>query len=337
MASILICSERGKLLPIGSRLKSEGHIVKVWMNGAPTATLKGSRNPSRVQKIQMLEQYDLILSEPQIAPLDSERLVLGNNKVMHKLSTDTAYADKVKTFIGYKSSDELGGSVTCRLTYWVGKDGLLPIVFIALPAIRFMDRDKGVETPGMGSLIVAQGDTSKFLQIPRPFEEFAVHSKYTGPISIRASIWGDTFTLHEVSTDMWPEDILAGAELLKTTLFDFMYTLPESPNTSYWNAIGLSVVLSDWPWPKQAQHTYETYDSSIEVLEVARKHLALGDPALGILGIATSRGSDIREARRRVYRTVYNSVDNPRVQYREDIGMYQERDYEALKTWGWVE
>lgn len=31
MASILMLSERGKSLPIAGRLKSEGHIVKVWI------------------------------------------------------------------------------------------------------------------------------------------------------------------------------------------------------------------------------------------------------------------------------------------------------------------
>jgi phosphoribosylamine-glycine ligase len=74
----------------------------------------------------------------------------------------------------------------------------------------------------------------------------------------------------------------------------------------------------------------------IDVPEQAGKHLSLGDSKLGVLGVATAKGTDVREARRRVYRTVQNAVTSRVVQYRDDIGVIQEKDLQTLKEWGWL-
>ncbi|KKN05355.1 hypothetical protein LCGC14_1088190 [marine sediment metagenome] len=55
----------------------------------------------------------------------------------------------------------------------------------------------------------------------------------------------------------------------------------------------------------------------------------------GNLGVITARGDTIREARRRVYRTMDNLII-PNVMYRRDIGGRVNNDIITLKEWQWL-
>ena len=56
-----------------------------------------------------------------------------------------------------------------------------------------------------------------------------------------------------------------------------------------------------------------------------------------IIGCITARGATINEARRRVYRTIRNTVQSDIVQFRQDIGQIEDEQIKQLREWGWLE
>jgi hypothetical protein len=338
MASILLLSDKGRILPIGGWLKNEGHIVKCWVRHGGDELLRGSRNPSRVtQYSRMLEQYDLVLSETGLTDQSDEirkagKTSLGCNPVVEKLMQDKGYQEKVLEYLIGKR-EPLSG-IHVRLTGWLSASGFSPLILLALPSYHFMDRDKGQVTEGMGSLVVYLQGESKLTQTLLPFEEFLVKAKYQGPFTVTLQVKGELWNIQQVDSHFIPEDVLAGAELLKGSLFEFLFDLLEQGKEGKaWTGLGISVKVTVPPWPYLGEIIKAGY---VDVPEPARKHFSVADQWLGVLGVATSRGEDVREARRRVYRTISNSVRDPRVQYREDIGVGADKDLETLRSWGWL-
>lgn len=337
MASILVLSENGRELPIANKLKSEGHIVKVWIKNGNGEILKDSRNPSRIQNpTRLMEQYDLILASgrvPEQAQLawDAGKMVLGCNSVMGKLMTDIGYQQKVLDFILGKQ--ELIEGIEIRLTGWVSESGFTPLFLLSLPSLYFMEGDKGVKTGGMGSLVVTLPQDSNLTKLLLPFGEYLQKARYLGPFTASFKIKNTLWNILEVTSCFIPEDIIAMAEILKCSLFEFLFGLLEGRKGEAWESFGLSVNLTAPPWPYMGPPIKVGY---IEVPEPAKNHFSPADLWLGVLGVASARGWDVREARRRVYRTVSNSVVDRTCQYREDIGLTQEKDLQALREWGWV-
>lgn len=338
MASILLLSEKGRILPIGGKLKNEGHIVKVWIKQGSEGVLKGEKNPSRVQSYgKMLEQYDLVLSESTLVKETEEirgqgKQVMGCNAVMGKLILDLEYQEKVLSFL-LKKREALEGT-SCRLTGWVGEKGFSPLVLVSFPSYRMLYGDKGVKTEGMGSLVAFLPGDTRLNRLLVPFEEFLLKAEYIGPFSCQLSVKGDLWNIDHVDTCFIPEDILAGAELLRSSLFDFLYALlTQGKDALAWDGLGLSCTLSVPPWPYLGAPLKTGY---LNVPEVARKHFSMGAWELGVLGVASARGEDVREARRRVYRTITNSIVSKDVQYRDDIGLDAEKDFTSLREWGWL-
>lgn len=338
MASILMLSERGKSLPIAGRLKSEGHIVKVWIKNDTHKVLQGSRNPAIVRNpVVLLEQFDLIISEGLLSSqaIEIEKMgkkVMGCGAVTDKLTTDKMYRAKVLDFLGVTTPPFEG--ITVELTGFMGANGFNPLIMLSLPSYYFMEKDKGSMTEGMGSLVVFLDEGSKLTKTLLPFAAFLLKINYTGPFNLSLNISGELWSIASLNTDLVAGNILAGAELLKTSLFDFLFGLPDGAEGKAWDGYGASVVLSVPPWPYGGV-TNESL-GLIDVPEQAGKHLSLGDSKLGVLGVATAKGTDVREARRRVYRTVQNAVTSRMVQYRDDIGVIQEKDLQTLKEWGWL-
>lgn len=338
MASILMLSERGKSLPIAGRLKSEGHIVKVWIKNDLSKVLEGSRNPAKVKNPAiLLDQFDLVVSEGGLAVQAVEiegmgKRVMGCTAVTEKLTTDKVYRSKVLDFLRVATPPFEGLSV--ELTGFMSSKGFNPLVMLSLPSYYFMDKDKGCTTEGMGSLVVFLDEGSKLSKALLPFALFLLKIGFIGPFTLGLSIKGELWNITSLNTDLVAGNILAGAELLKTSLFDFLFGLPDGVEGKAWEGCGVSVVLSTPPWP------YGGVTSAglnlLDVPEKAGKHLSLGDGKLGVLGVATAKGADIREARRRVYRTVQNAVVSREVQFREDIGVIQEKDLQTLREWGWL-
>lgn len=227
-----------------------------------------------------------------------------------------------------------------------GKDWVLPFNH-TLEKKRFMEGDKGPNTGCMGNVVwVTEGDKLVSAAL-KPLTPLLRRVGYVGPIDVNCIVAEDGPYFLEWTARFGYDAFWALAELVRMPLFDFLWgiavgTLKQVPmHQEYAIAVRLSIP----PWP----HKEEVLGGLqyLDIPEEAMRHVWLSDVALkdgrfvtagvdGVLGAVSARGTDIREARRRVYRTVKNIVGHPDVQYRADIGEGCDEQIARLKEQGWL-
>lgn len=109
----------------------------------------------------------------------------------------------------------------------------------------------------------------------------------------------------------------------------------------------ISVGMSLPPWPYSNRNATQQPISLSGISEANLKHLRLQDVFMdekgdyycpmtsGFIGSVTARGRDVREARRRAYRTL-GFLEIPDLQYRNDIGLDSDQVFQNLKSWEYL-
>ncbi len=341
MATILLINKRSEGVPIALRLaQQEGHIVKLYSSEEHGSCLQGYRNPAFIANPKrMAEQYDLVLKTSDFGL---------------RLQEDKEYYQKVVELLLSHilpfDEQECKEGIEATLEGWFTGEHWSNLFSLTLSTLRLMDDNRGVVTPGMGSVQLTLKEGKLTTSLLSPFTELLQKVSYIGPISLKAVLKEDTIYLKEVHPTYNYDNLPLTCELLKEPLFTFLYQLSndQTHTAPLWESTySLSVRLSLSPWPLSGD--YSTL-KSLEVLSTpkeAKSHVWLRDVFKedevekvagvdGTLAFVTARGSSIREAQRRVYRTVSNIVLSKDVQYRSDIGEDFEEKEAKLKEWDWL-
>jgi len=97
-----------------------------------------------------------------------------------------------------------------------------------------------------------------------------------------------------------------------------------------------------YPYPRNEDISAWEGTQVLNVPHVARKHVWFTNVGENLGGlnntvcVVTARGIDVREARRRAYRTLTNIVTSKEVIYRNDIGAGVDARLNQLREWGWI-
>lgn len=340
MATVLLVNKRGEGVPVALRLaQQEGHIVKLYSTEGHSNCLSGYRNPSFISNPKrMAEQYDLAMQTTSFG----ERM----------LNDREYYSKVVNILLPLPSADEYEGKdgIEVLLEGFFTGEHWSNLFTLSLNTLRLMDGDRGVVTPGMGgvSMILKEGKLTTLLL--NPFTELLQKVSYTGPFSIGALLKEDQAYLKGVYPYYNYNTLPQTCELLKESLFTLLYqlTLDQAHKIPVWDSTySLSVRLSLSPWPLNADYSSLKGQEVLNTPKEAKPHVWLRDVMKedeiekvagvdGTLAFVTARGGSIREAQRRVYRTINNIVMSKDVQYRSDVG----EDFEAcearLKEEGWL-
>lgn len=333
MASILLMSEKGNSLPLANSLARHGHLVKMHLNKKNGTFLQGSKNPTQVQAPRMLDQYDLIIEEPSTDRLEGAFM---NDPLVTKLHRDTEYRNKVLNFL-YGDRRVRGRMHYAQLLGWFGDEGFVPPLFLCRPYIRLMDGDRGPMTSGMGCVVTPDVQPDKVMELFGPFTEFLQKINYQGLFGVQALICKEQFV--PLGPTAWDCCTLLGIqEVLRQDLGQALLDLKlkGKPRQDFLqNTYAVSVRLTLPPWPYGGQWP-PINEPVVQVPEPALKHFHLGASDLGQVGVVTARGDDAREAKRRAYRTIQNTVQQQDVQFRSDIGDQCEDLVKDLREWGWL-
>ena len=344
MVSILILSNHYEGVPLAIRLSEEGHICKVHFNGSNNY-LKNSTNPSIVANPKkLIEQYDLILQFPYSGQED----LIKEAKELNKVTLGGKFNNKLYTEVEYINSirDMLHPEVTLieneeflnlAITAWF-YHGEITVSYLSFPYTKFMERDKGYTA--MQGMVTQSIDLNSKL-IKQTFTcliPLLEKVKYTGPLTLHLNLSKDNCLWLNFNPFI-DETFYSFIELLKCSTFDFLYkVLQGKGDTALREDVSISCCLSIPPYP------YEfPYEKMLEV----KDYVDVPKPAIphsyllpltltGFLGFLTARGGNVNEARRRLYRTVNNSVLNNTVQYRSDIGLTYDVAFNKLKEWEWL-
>lgn len=334
MLNILILTKKGEGYGIAERLSSERNIVKFW-----TEEVKNCKSKSSTVQIinnwgPHLEAADLvILTSSELGgilyQLAKGRRVFGCGMVGNVLESDPSF--KVRVMKLLKVDEHIKEGVNVTIGGWFnGTRFILP--YIAFHIERFMEGERGKIVEGMGCV-------SKFLEcslgkrILNPLEELLKSLSFYGALEVDCIMNENSVNIKNITTKFRNGCFQSLLEGVKEPLGELLVTLPtkdRSPEVgSDWN---ISVGLSIPPWPFS---TNGNFSFTLEVPIPARRHVWI-ENVNGFLSYVTARGQDIREARRRVYRTVDNLITSKDIQYRRDVGFDVEEKFKSLEKWGWI-
>jgi phosphoribosylamine-glycine ligase len=333
MASILVLSQKGEGLDLVNRFQQEGHLVKGFVKEYPLVDLD-----FRVGQIAMLEQYDIILSlTPGMGPTCEgieTRPVIGGNNLSDKLFTDKGFKEKVvRELLPIQFDKDLDG-IFIGTEGWFNGDGfVLYNHFFSYHSL--MECDRGPLTPGMGVTLWTCQEDELVKRSLLPLCELLHRSRYKGPVSTILKACEDDLQLIDLNLHVLYDNIEAMLELLPKGLFNFLHSLVSKGEIisrgDY--AIAVRVTLPPYPHAGEAPLNH----NCLEYPEPARHHIFEMPKGTLVMGCATARSTDLRECRRRVYRTLKRCVKHPEAQYRGDIGLWCDDKIGKLKQWGWLD
>jgi len=235
---------------------------------------------------------------------------------------------------------------------WFNGEDFSPSFNHTIEYKRFMEGDKGSQTGCMGNIVWAT-DPDKDEIVKRvllPLQPLLQKVGYLGPVDVNCIVTEKDVFFLEYTPRFGYDAIQALSELIKGSLFDFLWKVASRDNDiKFFNDYAIAVRMSMPPYPIEDGFVKQL--SGVQVLDIpegARTHLMLADVMMenshevmagvdGVIGCVTARGSSVQEARRRAYRTIDNIVIHGDVQYRKDIGAGVETAVETLKVQGWVD
>jgi len=341
MASILITTNKGKGTSLALRLAHEGHIVKMYADKPITeGFMQGMKNPSVIASLKLLDQFDLVLDDGTGNPSvdydiqESGRPVIGGGPFPSKLM-NIDYVNKIKTVLCLPSIEpSLEGIKVFTYAWFDGNR--FDYTTHAIVTNKFLDNNRGPSTECSG-VVLTRGESDKLSTIAlNPFEDLLRKVEYIGPFGVETLLHGEKSFYGSIKAGFIYDVFPTSFELIKGSLFDFLWKFfLKEERLPISNEYALSVRLSVPPYPYN-QGKDENYNPYISVPEPAKPHVWL-DGHDSIIGCITARGATINEARRRVYRTIRNTVQSDIVQFRQDIGQIEDEQIKQLREWGWLE
>ena len=342
MASILILSKNSASIPLGMKLSNEGHICKIYIQETgERALLNGMKNPSLIQDpARLLEQYDLVvctqdgLGEICEQMRDRGKIVYGG-VFNDNLYSDEEYRHSVVKVL-YEPLQPILHGEAVQTTGWFNGERFI-FYYHSLEYNRLMEHDKGMIVQDPCYVTFSTKENKLISKLMMPLVPLLQKVKYLGPITVKCHLYEDVFNFH--SFIPWIDSsIYSFLELYKGTLWDLLWKTSQSMNGFSFNDrdISISVGLSVPPYPYDFELLYDTHNFFTPP-EAAKSHVYKMLNAKGFVAHITARGEGVNEARRRVYRTIGNSINkNPNVQYRTDIGYGFDDKIAKLKEWGWL-
>lgn len=342
MASILILSKGNEGIPLAIRFAQEGHICKVHTKDSNKGLLPStSKNPTLISNpTRLLEQFDLVIcSSAGLGSMaeefrDKGKLTYGG-VFNDRLEEDEEYVNAVAGVLlktPLKIPD--AAALPVSTTGWF-KDGSFSLLYHSFKYNKFMEHDKGYDV-NMGCIVFPCKEDKLYQETLKPLIPLLTKVKYQGPLTMNVVCFTDEKIFLDFNSSI-DVSFYPYLELLKCTTFDLFFKQNGSQIRE--QDIAMSCVLSrpPWPYPIPTETGSSLVEDFLSIPEAAKSHAFILPASNGIFGYITARGEGSNEARRRLYRTINNSVLNNNVQYRSDIGYGFEDKITTLKKWGWLD
>lgn len=214
---------------------------------------------------------------------------------------------------------------------------------------RFLEGGRGPQTGCQGNVVLTAGRDRLVEETLLRLTPFLRDVSYKGPFDVNCIVTEHEAFALEVTPRFGYDAIEAVIEGLREPLLDVLFETAAGikKTIALSDDVLIAVRVSVPPWPHAEPEAADRGRPVLGVTKEAMKHLfptdifqeddrwlyAAGD---GVVYKATARGRDVKEARRRVYRTV-DSIDILDKQYRTDIGQRVPSDVARLIKWGWLE
>jgi len=344
--------EKGKLVLGGGSFNDKLELDREYGLKVSKSLLKGVKEPEWISAEGLKECTEYLdkATTPQVIK------PLGNAPVYLTLVSQENENRTLKSFIQERGKEltpciiqeKIDGIEISTEGWFNGKEFVQPFNH-TFEKKRFMEGDKGPNTGCMGNIVfTTEGDKlTEMLLIP--LTPLLKKVEYIGPIDLNAIVTEKDVYFLEFTPRFGYDAIQALSELLKTSLFDFLYGIAtrQTQKTEMHEGFAGAVRLSVQPYPNKEGAEELKGIQFLQTPDEAKRHVWLSDVMKkddqevcagvdGVLGCVTARGETVRECKRRMYRTVKNIVIHGDVQYRSDIGEGVEEEIKKLTEWGWL-
>jgi len=219
--------------------------------------------------------------------------------------------------------------------------------------------EKPLMSGGIGKLTGCMGNVVKTVEKPNKLiestlfkiESFLKNFSYRGPIDINCLVTKDELMALEFTCRFGYDAIEALMEGLKEPVGSMLFDVASGTKKQMdiTQDLMIAVRVSKDPYPFAYPADIKEPDAGMPLVGINEKnlkHIFLTDVYLtadgykyaagdGVLYKATARGRDVKEARQRVYTTISN-IHGLDLQWRNDIGLRFEQEWNTLHNWGWV-
>jgi len=346
MAKVHVISQHANLYPLAHRLALEGHEVAFFTHEAFQAaslwqTAEGGDHNPRVSFRPPTEAADFYLLDPRgdgrlAATLVRERkMLLGGCRLTARIYKDEEYKAKLMSLLpssGNGVSDEM---IPCMALGFFDGERMFEPQGVAFYQSRLMEGERGPHLGTTGMVLMRLGGKLASAAFPSQLTELLAHASYRGPVHTSMRVGPEALHFEDFDLSLTPPTLLLWQELTKGALYETLFNLSAGflkrlPMRH--DPIAMGVRMSFTPPSSEVVEGNLLNPSDY-------KHLwpELGaTPPFLHLAWVTARGSDMLEARRRVYRTIDMVQPQPSVQYRKDIGRILEGQVNSVKEWGWM-
>lgn len=350
--NVLMLSKQGRGLTVADKIAREGHPVKVWIR-YPRCTVSGTGIVERVHSFRPhISWANLVIGDEPGFGMYSPLLGRSGKPTIGIDAFGDALGDRAEALFEHAGITD--GSVSPMLkgtplqigAWFNGRDWVLPFTF-SFKETRLFEGGLGPLTDCMGSVVmVVKGRPPMIEKTLFPLAPFLRKSGYAGPIHLSCIAGPESVHPTGILCGFDYDSIEATMEGLREPALDLLFetAVGVKKRMRLIKDYLISVRLSVPPWPSASDSC--RLGTPIEGLNDKNlKHIlfvgAYNDDGFkvgsdGVVLKATAWGETVREARRRVYRTL-NRLDIQDKQYRRDVGRKVEKSLKRLEEFGHID
>lgn len=255
--------------------------------------------------------------------------VVGSSLFTDKLESDPLYSEKALKMCGLNTREESG--IPVSIDGWFNGKEFISIIYGVDDIISSGSKEDDLFKDGLARLI--------------PVLKKAC---YHGPVTLKVTLSKDAISFKDLRAQFSANTLLVLKEGLKGKVGDVLFTMAKGHNRYFilkpgWFTL---VQVSINPNPLFNENFYYNINT-IGLTDDIIKHVWLYGFSKkfhdsytytgkgGRIAVVTARGDTIREARRRVYRTLYN-LRIPDILFLQKVGQKASAWYANIKQWGYV-
>ena len=322
---IVFISKHGDILPLAQRVEQEGHDVSFFV----------CRDEETILDKHITDHGPdfIIIDSPGFGAL-SQRLkkkgflVLGSSMLTDKLASDESYNNSIFRMYGLAITSMNGiPYIKIDVEGWFNGKEFTNVIYTVDSVVLVGSTQDRLFMDGVGTLATALSKAN-----------------YSGPVWCSTFINKDNSYYTSLCASFSASTVLALREGLKGRVGDVLYGMAMGINRMYMFKSGWFTAVELVLNPSRMLNE-DYYDEPISgISESIMKHVWLygitgkGTRYVGKGGriaVVTARGDTIREARRRVYRTIHNlNISN--ILYLDKVGDKAVSQHSQIKSWGYI-
>jgi len=344
-------SERGKLVISGGSFNDKLELDREYGSKvAKTLTeTKSPRTQDATTKQQLIDLLDSEKAACTVKPLGNRHtgLTLVSKDPSNRM-LKSIMATRAEEYLPCIVQETISGIEVSTEGWFNGRAWVKPFNH-TFEQKRLTEGDRGPHTGCMGNVVWATDGDKLTKAAIEPLAPLLQKVNYIGPIDMNCIVTDSEAYFLEFSARLGYDAFQAWSELVKSSVFDYLYNIASAQKESfdYHTGYAMAVRLVVSPHPTLAKmdkwHSVKVIDPPKE----AMRHIWMADVMKkdddlqiagtdGVVCCVTSRGTSVRECQRRTYRTIRNIVLTDEIQYRSDIGNNVEDDKQRLVEMGWL-